>query len=59
MGDAPPADARPALLPPASYAGVEPRMDPIPAVGEHTDRVLAKLGYNVDEIAAFKSAGAV
>jgi itaconate CoA-transferase len=49
----------PALLPPASYSGVEARMDPIPAVGEHTDRVLAKLGYSADEIAAFKSAGAV
>jgi itaconate CoA-transferase len=49
----------PALLPPASYTGVEARMDPIPAVGEHTDRVLAMLGYSADEIAAFKSAGAV
>ncbi|MEK6593835.1 MAG: CaiB/BaiF CoA-transferase family protein [Pseudomonadota bacterium] len=54
-----PGGAIPALLPPASYTGVEPRMDPIPAVGEHTDRVLTTLGYSADQIAAFKSAGAV
>jgi itaconate CoA-transferase len=54
-----PAGMIPALLPPASYTGVEPRMDPIPAVGEHTDRILAGLGYNGAEIAALKAAAAV
>lgn len=34
-------------------------MDLIPAVGEHTERVLADLGYSAAEIAALKSAGAV
>ncbi len=32
----------PALLPPGL---TEARMDPIPAVGEHTDRILKELGY--------------
>ena len=34
-------------------------MDPIPAVGEHTDRILAGLGYSGAEIAALKAAAAV
>ena len=49
----------PALLPAASFTGVEPRMDPVPAVGEHTDAILAGLGYGSAEIAALKAAGAV
>ncbi|SAH94127.1 CAIB/BAIF family enzyme [Bordetella ansorpii] len=46
-----PAGALPALLPPASSTAFEPRMDPVPAVGEHTDTVLASLGYAPDEVA--------
>jgi len=33
----------PALLPPHNLAGVSPRMDRVPALGEHTARVLAEL----------------
>lgn len=32
------------LIPPVDLAGVLPRMDSVPAVGEHTDRVLAEFG---------------
>ena len=46
-----PAGTLPALLPPASSSAFEPRMDPVPAVGEHTDTVLASLGYAPDEVA--------
>lgn len=53
------AGAIPALLPAASFTGVEPRMDAVPAVGEHTDAILAGLGYGSAEIAALKAAGAV
>ena len=48
----------PALLPPGSW-DVEPRMDPVPALGEHTDIVLAELGYDVHEIDALRAAGAI
>ena len=48
----------PALLPPGSW-DVEPRMDPVPALGEHTDAVLAELGYDAHEIDALHAAGAV
>jgi itaconate CoA-transferase len=48
----------PALLPPAGVSGVEPRMDPIPEIGQHTDAILAELGYGDSEIAAFRSDGA-
>lgn len=33
-----------ALIPPATLAGTTPVMGPIPAVGEHTDQILAELG---------------
>lgn len=48
-----------ALLPPATFAGMTPRMDPIPAVGEHTDAILSALGMSEGEISALRSAGAI
>jgi itaconate CoA-transferase len=41
----------PALLPPALPEGISPRMDGVPAVGEHTDQVLTELGYSQESIA--------
>ena len=43
-----------ALLPPVTMEGVEPRMDAIPAVGQHTDAILAALGYDDARIAALR-----
>ncbi|CCH79147.1 putative alpha-methylacyl-CoA racemase [Nostocoides japonicum T1-X7] len=40
----------PALRPPVITAGQTLRMDPIPALGEHTTAVLAELGYTADQI---------
>ena len=48
----------PALLPPGSW-DVEPRMDPVPALGEHTEAVLVELGYDAHEIHALRTAGAI
>jgi itaconate CoA-transferase len=48
----------PALLPPGSW-DVEPRMDPVPALGEHTEPVLAELGYDAQEIHALRTTGAI
>jgi itaconate CoA-transferase len=49
----------PALRPPAGLDGVEPRMDPVPALGEHTDEVLGELGYSAESIAALRAARVV
>jgi itaconate CoA-transferase len=46
-------------LPPATFADVEPRMDPIPALGEHTDAILRGVGYTVKEIAVLRTEGAI
>jgi len=48
----------PAMLPPGSW-DVGPRMDPVPALGQHTDAILAELGYGPSEIAALHRANAV
>jgi crotonobetainyl-CoA:carnitine CoA-transferase CaiB-like acyl-CoA transferase len=54
-----PAGVIPAVLPPASFTGVEPRMDPIPRIGEHTAAILAELGYGAERIERLKGEGAV
>ena len=48
-----------ALLPPATIEGTEPVMAPIPDVGEHTDDILAELGYDEDAVATLRSSSAV
>jgi crotonobetainyl-CoA:carnitine CoA-transferase CaiB-like acyl-CoA transferase len=53
-----PAGPVPALLPPGSWTS-GPRMDPVPALGEHTESVLAELGYDEREIGALRAAGAI
>lgn len=40
------------LLPPAMPDDAEPRLDPIPALGEHTAAVLAEFGFAADHLAA-------
>lgn len=47
------------LKPPFNLDGMEPRMDPIPALGEHTERVLSELGYAQAEVEALRSDGAI
>ncbi len=48
----------PALLPPGTWSE-RPRMDPIPALGEHTDAILTELGYASHEIATMHAEGVV
>ena len=48
-----------ALLPPATMDGAEPVMAPIPSVGEHTDNILAELGYDADAVAALRRSAAI
>jgi itaconate CoA-transferase len=48
-----------ALPSPLSTAGAAPALGPIPAVGEHTDAILAELGFSGAEIAALHDTGTV
>ncbi|MCM8613631.1 CaiB/BaiF CoA-transferase family protein [Accumulibacter sp.] len=54
-----PAGPIPALLPPGSNSGFTPRMDAVPALGQHTEAILGELGCDAAAIAALRAAGAV
>ncbi|TAL54389.1 CaiB/BaiF CoA-transferase family protein [Pandoraea sp.] len=49
----------PALLPPGNWDDGDPRMDPVPALGEHTEAILAELGLDAEAIAALRAASAI
>ncbi|CAO3424348.1 CaiB/BaiF CoA transferase family protein [Azospirillum argentinense] len=49
----------PALLPPGMASNGDARMDPVPALGQHTDSILAELGYAPGDIARLRDAKAV
>jgi itaconate CoA-transferase len=48
-----------ALPSPLSTDGAAPALGPIPAVGEHTDAILAELGFAPAQIASLRDAGTV
>jgi itaconate CoA-transferase len=54
-----PAGKLPALLPPGLPSDVEPRMDAVPALGQHTHGILAGLGYSSSEIARLEAERAI
>jgi len=54
-----PAGDIPALLPPGRTNAYEYRMDPVPAVGQHTESILHELGYGDAAVAALRGAGAI
>jgi itaconate CoA-transferase len=48
-----------AMLPPGVPDDFEPRMDPVPAIGQHTDTILAELGYAPSAIAKLREQGVI
>jgi itaconate CoA-transferase len=54
-----PAGPVPTLLPPGSWDDGDPRLDAVPALGQHTDAILAELGLGADDIRALRAAEAV
>jgi itaconate CoA-transferase len=49
----------PALLPPGATETFAPRMDAVPALGQHTDAILVELGWSADAIDALRREGAI
>lgn len=54
-----PAGLVPALLPPGSWQHGPPRMDAVPALGQHTDGILTLQGYSTGQIAALREQGVI
>jgi len=46
-----------ALVPPATLSGTEPVMGDVPALGQHTDEVLARAGFEPEEIERLRRTG--
>ena len=49
----------PAMLPPGRNNAFNYRMDPVPAVGQHTEAILRELGQTEAEVAALRASGAI
>ena len=54
-----PAGEVPALLPPGRVNSFDYRMDPVPAIGEHTQAILRELGRSDAQIAQLQESGAI
>ncbi|CAN7228526.1 CaiB/BaiF CoA-transferase family protein [Pseudoduganella sp. LjRoot289] len=54
-----PAGPMPALLPPGVPNTYQARMDGVPALGQHTEAILAQLGYGAEAIAALRAEHAI
>ncbi len=54
-----PAGSIRATLPPASIEGVEPVMDPVPALGAHTDVILDELGFDRTTVSGWRDDGTI
>ena len=48
-----------AMLPPGVPDSFEPRMDPIPGIGQHTDAILGELGYDQAAIEGLRKGGVI
>lgn len=49
----------PCLLPPANSNAYTPRMDPVPALGEHSESILANLGLSNERIQQLRTSGVI
>ena len=47
------------LQPPGVASADQPRMDAVPALGQHSDSILAELGFAAAQIAALRVAKAI
>jgi len=54
-----PAGPVPTLLPPGSWTEGDPQLRAVPALGQHTDAILAELGVDAAAIAALRAAQAI
>jgi itaconate CoA-transferase len=48
-----------ALASPIILEGIEPRMDAVPSVGQHTEAILGELGYSVEEMRELREAAVI
>ncbi|MFP3443502.1 CaiB/BaiF CoA transferase family protein [Pseudomonas sp. SIMBA_067] len=49
----------PSLLPPATSNAFAPRMGPVPALGEHSENILAELGLTHERIQQLRASGGI
>ncbi|WP_241834596.1 CaiB/BaiF CoA transferase family protein [Pseudofrankia asymbiotica] len=47
------------LRPVVEFPDTPPRLEPVPALGEHTEKILTELGYSPDQLAGLRADGAI
>jgi crotonobetainyl-CoA:carnitine CoA-transferase CaiB-like acyl-CoA transferase len=47
------------LLPPVTFTDEEAAMGDVPSIGQHTDQILAEIGFSRERVATMRAAGAV
>jgi crotonobetainyl-CoA:carnitine CoA-transferase CaiB-like acyl-CoA transferase len=45
------------LRPVVTLPGTPPRLEAVPALGEHTEKILTELGYTADDLARLRADG--
>ena len=54
-----PAGSIPALLPPGIDTASDVRLDPVPALGQHTEALLSELGFSTDAVRELRDGAVV
>lgn len=54
-----PVGSLPALLPPVTVENVEPVMNEVPALGQHSEAILKELGFSSETIASWRQCGVI
>ncbi|BCB72615.1 CoA transferase [Vreelandella aquamarina] len=54
-----PVGSIPALLPPGRSNAYTPKMSGVPGLGQHSESLLAELGFNAERISVFKTSGVI
>jgi crotonobetainyl-CoA:carnitine CoA-transferase CaiB-like acyl-CoA transferase len=54
-----PVGAVPVIASPLNLSASEPRLEPLPSLGQHTEAILQELGYTAQQIGQLRAQGVI